>query len=36
VDYLPNHDVRKFIKDKVVMSPEVTSCTIPQGIFKEA
>ena len=36
MDYLPNNDVRKFIKGKVVMPPEVTSCTIPQGIFKEA
>jgi hypothetical protein len=36
MDYLPNEDVRRFIKEKVVMSPEATSCTIPQGIFKDS
>jgi hypothetical protein len=36
MDYLPNEDVRRFIKEKVVMSPATTSCAIPQGIFKDA
>lgn len=34
LDYLPPADVRKFIKDRVVMSPETTNCAIPKGIFK--
>ena len=34
--YLPPADVSRFIKEKVVMGPEVTSCSIPKGIFKDA
>lgn len=34
--YLSPADVSRFIKEKVVMGPEVTSCTIPKGIFKDA
>ncbi len=36
MNYLPPADVRKFIKEKVVMGSEVTNCSIPQGIFKDA
>ena len=34
--YLPPADVNRFIRDRVVMGPAVTSCRIPRGIFKEA
>jgi hypothetical protein len=36
ITYLPPADVSRFIKEKVVMGPEVTSCTVPKGIFKDA
>jgi hypothetical protein len=36
MDYLPGSDVRHFIKEKVVMPPQTTSCSIPAGIFKDA
>ncbi|MBI5634630.1 MAG: hypothetical protein HZA15_14265 [Nitrospirae bacterium] len=36
MNYLSPADVNRFIKEKVVMGPEVTSCSIPQGIFKES
>lgn len=36
LDYLSPGDVRRFIKEKVVMTPDTTSCAIPQGIFKNA
>ena len=36
MNYLPSTDVRKFIKEKVVMNPDTTSCSIPKGIFKDA
>lgn len=36
MNYLSPADVNRFIKEKAVMGPEVTSCSIPQGIFKEA
>jgi len=36
MDYLPSADVRKFIKEKIVMNPDTTSCSIPNGIFKDA
>ena len=35
LDYLSSGDVRRFIKEKVVMDPKTTSCTIPRGIFKD-
>lgn len=35
MDYLPNQDVRRFIKEKVIMPPETTQCAIPKGIFKD-
>ncbi|UHQ20781.1 hypothetical protein LVB87_06470 [Lysobacter sp. KIS68-7] len=33
MDYLPPSTVDKWIKDKVVLAPSVTSCAIPKGIF---
>lgn len=36
MNYLTPADVTRFIKEKVVMGPEVTNCSIPQGIFSEA
>ena len=36
MNYLPSSDVREFIKEKVVMNPDTTSCSIPKGIFKDA
>ncbi len=36
MNYLPSTDVRKFIKEKVVMNPDTTSCSIPKGIFSNA
>jgi len=36
MSYLPPADVSRFIRDKVVMGPDVTSCSLPKGIFKEA
>jgi len=36
MNYLSPADVNRFIKEKVVMGPEVSNCSIPQGIFKEA
>ncbi|MBA4373268.1 MAG: hypothetical protein C0402_10475 [Thermodesulfovibrio sp.] len=36
LDYLPPADVRRLIKDKVVMTPETTNCAVPKGIFSEA
>jgi len=36
MNYLPPADVNRFIRDKVVMGPEVRSCSIPGGIFTNA
>lgn len=36
MDYLPTPDVRRFVKDKVLMAPGTTECAVPQGIFREA
>jgi hypothetical protein len=36
MNYLPPADVNRFIRDKVVLGPEVTNCSIPGGIFKDA
>jgi hypothetical protein len=33
MDYLPPSTVDKWIKDKVLLAPSVTSCAIPKGIF---
>lgn len=36
MDYLPSADVRRFVKEKVVMAPGTVSCAIPGGIFKDS
>lgn len=36
MNYLAPSDVSRFIKEKVVMGPGVTNCSIPRGIFREA
>jgi hypothetical protein len=36
MNYLPPADVNRFIRDKIVMGPDVTSCSVPAGIFKDA
>ena len=36
MNYLSPSDVSRFIKEKVIMGPEVTTCSIPKGIFKDA
>jgi hypothetical protein len=33
VDYLPPSTVDKWIKEKVLLAPSVTSCAVPKGIF---
>jgi len=33
--YLTPSDVARFIKEKVVLKPDVTSCAVPKGIFKD-
>lgn len=33
MDYLTPSDVQRFIKEKVVMTPDTTKCNIPKGIF---
>jgi hypothetical protein len=34
MDYLPPAEVQRLIRDKVVMNPQTTECTVPGGIFK--
>lgn len=36
MSYLPPADVSRFIREKVVMGPDVTSCSVPKGIFKDS
>ena len=36
MDYLPSADVKRFVKEKVVMSPDRTRCAIPKGVFKDS
>lgn len=36
MDYVPSHDVRRLVKDKVVLPPDLTTCAIPKGIFGKA
>lgn len=36
MNYLPAADVSRYIKEKAVMGPEVSHCSIPQGIFRES
>lgn len=36
MSFLSDEDVRKLVKERVVMPPSTTQCTIPRGIFKDA
>ena len=36
MNYVAPGTVQKYIKEKVVLPPDATSCTIPKGIFKTA
>ncbi|MDO8890516.1 MAG: hypothetical protein Q7V00_01585 [Sulfurimicrobium sp.] len=36
MDYVPTGEVRKLIKERVIMPPSNTECKIPQGVFKDA
>jgi hypothetical protein len=34
MDYIPPAEVERLIREKVVMPPQTTECTVPSGIFK--
>ena len=34
MDYIPPAEVERLIREKVVMPPQTTECTVPAGIFK--
>lgn len=34
MDYLPPAEVQRLIREKVVMNPQTTECTVPGGMFK--
>lgn len=34
IDYLPPATVDKWVKEKVLLAPQVTSCAMPKGIFE--
>lgn len=36
MDYVPTGEVRKLIKERVIMPPSNTECKIPKGVFKDA
>jgi len=36
MDYLSEEDVRRLIREKVVMPPSVNRCSVPRGIFGES
>ena len=36
MDYVASPDVRRLVKDRIVMKPDQTSCQIPKGIFTNA
>ena len=36
MNFLSNEDVRKLVKDRVVMPASTTQCVVPKGIFKDA
>lgn len=36
MNFLPNEDVRRLIREKVVLPPSATQCVVPKGIFKDA
>jgi hypothetical protein len=33
MDYLPNNTVDNWLRDRVLLQPNITSCVVPQGIF---
>lgn len=34
MDYVPPSEVQRLIKERIVMSPQTTECTVPAGMFK--
>ena len=34
MDYIPPAEVERLIREKVVMPPQTTECTVPAGVFK--
>ena len=34
MDYIPPAEVERLIREKVVMPPHITECTVPAGVFK--
>ncbi len=34
MDYLPPAEVQRLIREKVVLAPQTTECTVPAGVFK--
>ncbi|MBU0592664.1 MAG: hypothetical protein KKH74_02895 [Gammaproteobacteria bacterium] len=36
MDYVPTGEVRRLVKERVIMPPSNTECKIPQGVFKDA
>ena len=34
MDYIPPAEVERLIREKVVMPPQITECTVPTGMFK--
>ena len=34
MDYLPNAEVQRLIREKVVMTPATSECAVPAGVFK--
>ena len=34
MDYLPPAEVQRLIKERIVMTPQTTECSVPAGIFK--
>lgn len=36
MNFLSDEDVRRLVRDKVVMAPSTTQCAVPKGIFKDA
>lgn len=35
-DYLPNGTVDRWVKERVLLAPQLTSCAVPKGIFEKA
>ena len=34
MDYLPPNEVQRLIKERIVMNPQTSECSVPAGIFK--